>query len=94
MKPLVTARGVPILERGNGRILVVGGETDDGATEQEGADEKKPILVTYFPGVHAAQKKVDKKRGREAKCPKDDALRQEKTILQRRKILAYAKNGK
>jgi hypothetical protein len=87
-------RGIPILQRGDRGILIIGSEADQGAAEQENRDEYKPVAITDLVGIDIHDKKVNKKRRGETESSHGNALDKQKPVLHYRKILGYTLVGK
>ena len=87
-------RRIPILQRGDGRILVIGSDADQGAAEQEKRDKQKPIAVSDVIGIDIREEKVNKKGRGKAERPHGNALDEQKPILHLTKILGYTIIGK
>ena len=87
-------RGIPIFQCGDGGILVVISEADQGAAEQENRHEQKPVAVTDLIGIDIRDKKVNKKGRGKAESSHGNALDKQKSIFHHRKILGYTLVGK
>jgi hypothetical protein len=59
-------RGVPILQGGDGRILVIGSHADEGASEQEDGDDEKFAAIADLVEINIGQEEVDEERGGKA----------------------------
>jgi hypothetical protein len=86
--------GIPIFERGDGGILIVGTDADQGAAEQEKRDEQKPVAGRELIGIDIRDKKVNKKGRGKAERSHGNTLDEQKPILHSRKILGYTIVGK
>src|ERR1017187_5847250 len=67
-------RGIPIFQRSDGGILVIGSQADQGAAEQENRDEQKLVVITDLIGIDIRDKKVNKKRRGKAESSHGNAL--------------------
>ena len=87
-------RRIPILQRGNGGILIIRSDADHGAAEQESRDKQKPVAVADLVGIDVCDEKENKKRRWEAESPHGNALDEQEPILHYHKILGYTLVGK
>jgi hypothetical protein len=87
-------RGIPILQCGDGGILIIRRNADQGTTKQKHRDEQKLVGMTHLIGIDIDNKKENKERRWEAESSHGDALDKQKPILHWHKILGYTLVGK
>jgi hypothetical protein len=86
--------GVPILQGGDGGILVIGGQADEGATEEQDGDDEESIAIADGVEIDADQEKVNEEGRGKAERTQGDTFQKEKPVLHLGKIVAYGIDGK
>jgi hypothetical protein len=86
--------GVPILQGGDGRVLVKRSQADESAAEEEDGDDEESVAIADVVEVDAGEEKVNEEGRGEAKRPQGDTFQKEKPVLHLGKIVAYGIDGK